>query len=128
MNTARLFLAAGAVALLLTPGLVGEERLLSSPGFSASRVADDGTVHEEWGTFGLRLCKPDGAEPGGGGYSARPVPVALTSCAAGQVTLTQTAYRAPIWPSGVDVVLAQVTNRSDAATPIGLEVSLPENA
>jgi hypothetical protein len=42
------------------------------------------------------------------------------------VTLTQTAYRAPIWPSGVDVLEAELANTGEEPTQVQLELVVPE--
>lgn len=54
------------------------------------------------------------------------MPCAITLSEAGKVRLTQTAYRAPIWPEGCDVIEATVENRGDQPLVALLELALPE--
>jgi hypothetical protein len=54
------------------------------------------------------------------------VPTVTTVKSAGPVTLTETAYRSPIWPDGADVLAARLTNGSQGSVAVRLEVVLPE--
>ena len=54
------------------------------------------------------------------------MPTAVTSIQAGPIALTQSAYRAPIWPSGVDVLEASLVNSGEAPAVVRLELVLPE--
>ncbi|MBN2311148.1 MAG: hypothetical protein JXR94_19380 [Candidatus Hydrogenedentes bacterium] len=89
---------------------------------------EDGTIHEAWGTIALRLRKPDGAGPCEQRIEETPVPTAITRVAAGGVSLEQTAYRAPIWPGGIDVLTARLENAGGAPADVLLDVLLPESA
>jgi hypothetical protein len=124
-RTLHLTIAAASLALT-TPGLVGSEVLLSSPGLPASKVDEQGIIHEDWGTVALHLRQPDGAKRIWQRCEQRRVPTAITAFSAGAVTLTQTAYRAPIWPGGVDVLAAVLENGASEAADVCLDVTVPE--
>jgi hypothetical protein len=124
-KTRHVTIAAASLALIV-PGLVGSELLLSSPGFPPSRVDERGAIHEDWGTVALCIREPAGAKIAGQRYEQDPVPTAITTAAVGSVTLTQTAYRAPVWPCGIDVLTAQLRNTADEAVAVCLDVIVPE--
>jgi hypothetical protein len=54
------------------------------------------------------------------------LPAAVTTSRAGAVSLVQTAYRAPVWPQGVDVIEAVLKNSGDQAAEACLELRVPE--
>jgi hypothetical protein len=110
---------------LLAPGLRASELLLTSPGLPPSKVDPQGVIHEDWGTVALRLRKPEGARISEPQVQRTPVPTAVTTATAGSVTLTQTAYRAPIWPGGVDVLNAQLANDAAQAATVTLDLIVP---
>ena len=126
MKDARHLMIATATLALMAPGLAGSDLLLSSPGLTPSKVDSEGVVHEDWGTLALRIREPQGANLTGQRYEQDPVPTAITTLAAGSVTLTQTAFRAPVWPRGVDVLTTQLRNASDQAVAVCLDVIVPE--
>ncbi len=117
-------LAACAWVAVLAATSRGEIEI-GSPGFLSSKVAPDGSLVEPWGSVSLRLLGPAGAiiEQR---RQDEPMPCAITLSDAGQVRLTQTAYRAPIWPEGCDVIEAAVENRGDQPVEAQLELALPE--
>ncbi|MBU0617467.1 MAG: hypothetical protein KKI02_07105 [Planctomycetes bacterium] len=120
-------LAIGAAGLaLLVPSLVGSELLLNSPGFPPSKVDEQGVIHEDWGTVALCLRQPEGAKRISQRCDEETVPTAITAFSAGVVTLTQTAYRAPIWPSGMDVLTARLENTAAEAVEVSLDVTVPK--
>lgn len=121
----RLLIVGASFGLGVAAGFASD-LLLSSPGFPPSKVDDQGVVHEDWGTVALRIAEPEGAKLMGQRYEKEPVPTAITTVAAGSVTLTQTAYRAPIWPSGVDVLSARLENGGSEAAQVRLELVVPE--
>ncbi len=103
-----------------------------SPGFPSSRMEADGRLVEDWGTVSLRLA---GGEAAGTAQvdvcetrldDAIPAAQAVTS--RGGVTLTSTAYRAPAWPSGFDVLMARVEETRGAPADVTLAVELPPGA
>jgi hypothetical protein len=101
---------------------------LWSPGFPASQAGADGALAEPWGSLCLTIEQPEGMQVTTQRYEEKPVPMAVTAKAAGAVTLTETAYRAPIWPGGVDVIEAVVANTSGESAPVCLEANVTSPA
>ena len=104
--------------LLLALGMVAASAAfadidLSSPGFPASTVDANGALHEPWGVFSLRVGAPEGDLKIDQRQEQAPFPKAVTVKSVGPITLTETAFRAPVWPSGIDVLTAAVANDSD---------------
>lgn len=104
---------------------------LRSPGLPSGRVEADGTIAEDWGAFRLRLA--------GEGLAARNVtvspvqvagvvPGALIETDYGGARLLVTAFRAPAFPSGVDVVRAKVQNPGAGPLSVRLLLDMPEGA
>jgi hypothetical protein len=100
---------------------------LSSPGFPPSTVAKDGAIEEPWGTVRLALLEPAGMALAGQLFEKQPVPMAVTTKRSGDIVLEETAYRAPTWPGGVDVLSALVRNTGNAPGKAVIEVQLPED-
>ncbi len=111
---------------ILAAAAVGAEVEIRSPGSPASKVTGDGTLVEPWGAVRLQIIQPEGARLTGHRAEEAPMPVAVTSFEAGPVTLTESAYRAPVWPSGVDVLEAVVANSGQEAARVELELVVPE--
>lgn len=98
---------------------------LRSPGFPPSKVADDGSLIEPWGAVRLQIIQPQGARVTDHRAEQAPMPIAVTSAQAGPVMLTQSVYRAPVWPSGVDVLEAVLANPGEAPARVQLELAVP---
>ncbi len=100
----------------------------SSPGFPPSRMEADGKLVEDWGAAGVRLAGKGVPEPGPLRVEAAKldqlIPAARASAQRGPVALTLTAYRSPIWPSGVDVLVVRVeeTRGQPVAVTVGLDL------
>jgi len=99
---------------------------LRSPGFPPSKVADDGSLIEPWGAVRLQIIEPQGARVTDHRAEQASMPMAVTCVEAGPVTLTQSVYRAPVWPSGVDVLEAVLANTGEAPARVQLELVVPE--
>lgn len=112
------------MSLVLCAATAATEIEIRSPGFSPSRVGPDGSVLEPWGAVTLRLVSPDGAKLEQR-QQDNPMPAAVTVATAGSVKLSQTAYRAPIWPAGCDVVQATIENCSDQSAETQIELAVP---
>ncbi|HOZ46702.1 MAG TPA: hypothetical protein PLO37_14360 [Candidatus Hydrogenedentes bacterium] len=116
--------------LLLALGMVAASAAfadidLSSPGFPASTVDANGALHEPWGVFSLRVGAPEGDLKIDQRQEQAPFPKAVTVKSVGPITLTETAFRAPVWPSGIDVLTAAVANDSDTPQTVRLDVVVP---
>jgi len=122
-----------ALALLFPIGRAAAEEVeFSSPGFPPTKMDSAGGIAEDWGTLRFTLR--------GEGLAGEPrvnvqrivldgvVPAAQAQSDYGPAKLTVTAFRAPAWPSGFDVVTVRVEETSGKAAKLGLALSLPEAA
>ncbi len=116
----------GLLVLARASGASSLDLLLGVPDMQPSWADADGALHEDWGVVALGLEDPAGAPAVSRRYEVSPVPTAVTETAAGAVTLTTSAYRAPVWPAGVDVLTARLRNRGAVETSARLQVALPE--
>lgn len=114
-----------AAAACLAVAAASADIEIRSPGFEPSRVAPDGSLIEPWGTVALRLVAPGGAAVEQQKQD-EPMPAAITVSKAGPVALRQTAYRAPIWPEGTDVIEALAENGGEQPAEALIELALPE--
>jgi len=114
------------LALVLVTGplpLMGAAMQLGAPGVRAGVVTPDGVLQEDWGALSLRL---EGGTPiEAWDYQVWPGPTARGKSALGAVTLEQSAFHAPIWPSGVDVLAARLANAGTAPASVRLVLDLP---
>ena len=108
------------------PVAAAAEIELRSPGFPPSKVADNGSLVEPWGSIRLQIVEPAGARVADQRADEAPMPLAITRMEAGPIVLVQSAYRAPIWPSGVDVLEAVLTNTGKSPAKVQLELAAPE--
>lgn len=115
-----------ALLVLVTVTTAQAEVTIRSPGSPPSKVAKDGALVEPWGAVRLQIVDPAEAQVSEQVAEEAPMPVTVTTVNAGAVTLTQSAYRAPIWPSGVDVLEATASNDGDSPTTVQLELVVPE--
>lgn len=96
---------------------------LGAPDAEPTWVDADGVIHADWGTMRLRLAD---AEP----TWTRAVvvdaaPTAVDRASLDGLSLTTEAYRAPIWPSPVDVLTVTAVNGGTEAAPLHLTFDLP---
>jgi len=103
---------------------------IGAPGLAPSTVDAAGGLHEDWGVVTLRLMEPEGTPVVDQRSQPSPLPTiarnVTTNIAVGPILLTSTAYRAPIWPRGVDVLAARVDNDGAAESRVRFQVLLPE--
>ncbi len=125
MTRLRRFLPIVAIMVFPAAWASGEVEI-RSPGSPPSKVTGDGTLVEPWGAIRLELVKPENAQIVDHRAEETPMPLAITCAKVGPVTLTESAYRAPVWPSGVDVLEAVVANTGDEAAKVELELVVPE--
>jgi len=112
--------------VLLAAAPASGDVLIGAPDSPPSSVDASGALHEDWGVVGLSLEEPAGTRPAGQRCEMQPGPTAVTTLAAGAVTLTATAYRAPIWPAGVDVLSVRLANGADREAAARLKLMLPD--
>jgi hypothetical protein len=102
----------------------------TSPGFAPTRMDDQGRLVEDWGPITVNVS-------GAGLPTAAPatlqaikldgaIPAAQAQCRYGSVALTLTAFRAPVWPAGLDVLTVHLTETAGQETPLQLSLALPE--
>lgn len=116
-----------AALLVLAAGSAFADTELSSPGFPPSTVDASGALQEPWGSVFLQLIQPEGAAPTSQQTAPGAVPTVITTKTAGPVSLVETAYRAPIWPSGADVLQAKLANTAADTVEVCLEVLVPDS-
>ena len=130
-RTARCAAWVCALALLVAFPAPAEVNL-TSPGLAPSRMDDLGRLVEDWGTLSVMLS-------GAGLPASAPVtvqgvkldgrtPAAQAASQQGPVAITLTAFRAPVWPAGLDVLTVRLAETSGRDTPVQLSLTLPETA
>jgi hypothetical protein len=93
---------------------------------------DQGRLVEDWGSIGVAVA-------GAGLTTTAPIalqglkldgliPAAEVQSRYGSVALTLTAFRAPVWPAGLDVLTVRLAETAGQETPVQLSLTLPENA
>ena len=102
----------GISTLACCCGALGAETVgLSSPGLPPSQFHANGVLAEDWGTLTVTLTG-DGLAPGEQRLEAvaleNVVPAARWSADFGQIRLQVTAYKAPVYPQGMDVLEVQL--------------------
>ena len=111
-----------AAMLLVAPTL--SDVIIGAPYAAPSTVNDEGLIVSDFGAFGVRLVGADGT------FDQQclhdPSPMATTSCRAGAVAMTTTAYRSPLWPSGLDVLEVVVRNTDSETARAELSIIGPE--
>ncbi|MCX6898779.1 MAG: hypothetical protein NT105_08780 [Verrucomicrobia bacterium] len=100
----------------------------TSPGFPPSQMDAAGRLVEDWGVVSVKLS-------GEGVTDATPtvaavkldgvVPAAQAVSQCGAVALTLTAFRAPAYPAGVDVLTVRVEEKQGRAANVTVALELP---
>jgi len=120
---------AGVLALGLAAPLWAEVSF-TSPGLPPTRMDDQGRLVEDWGAVAFKLT--------GAGLPAAPppavqsvkldgiIPGAQARAQYGPVAVTVTAFRAPAWPAGLDVLNVRVSETAGQQTSAQLSLLLPE--
>ncbi|MCX7886798.1 MAG: hypothetical protein N3B01_06025, partial [Verrucomicrobiae bacterium] len=97
-----------------------------------SRMEADGRLVEDWGSIAVRVTGE--GIPNIGPFRVEAVkldnliPAARAVAERGPVRLTLVAYRAPAWPSGVDVLTVRVEEIQGASTAVKIGLELPPKA
>jgi hypothetical protein len=104
---------------------------IHSPGFPPSTLDTEGRLIEDWGTVGVKLSG-EGIADGPTALQAVKlddvVPAAQATAARGAVRLVRTAFRAPAFPSGVDVLTVRVEEARGQPAEVMLGLDLPAGA
>lgn len=117
------------LALLFAARLQAEVTF-TSPGLAPTRMDDQGRLIEDWGSITVNVT-------GAGLPATAPatvqsikldglIPAAQAQCRYGTVALTLTAFRAPVWPAGLDVLTVRLAETAGQETPVQLSLTLPE--
>ena len=117
------------LALLLAARLQAEVTF-TSPGLAPTRMDDQGSLVEDWGSItvnvagtGLPATAPASVQSSKlDGF----IPAAQAQSRYGTVALTLTAFRAPVWPAGLDVLTVRLVETGGQETPVQLSLALPE--
>ena len=118
------------LALLLSFGALAEVAL-HSPGLPPSRMDDQGRLVEDWGAVGIRLTGEGLATDQGVTVTEVKldghIPAAQARQRLGSIACALTAFRAPVWPSGLDVLTVAVEETSGHASACTIALDLPAN-
>ncbi len=118
----------GLVALL-EPALIAEVQF-TSPGFAPSKMDAQGRLVESWGVLDLKFASVETAAP----IEVQAIlldeiiPAAQASSQHGAMRVARTAYRAPVWPSGLDVLTVRLEETGGHAQSVPISLLLPEGA
>jgi hypothetical protein len=124
-----------AVAMLLlcaagaTLAAGAEPVPLASPGLPAGSMDPLGRLVEDWGTVGVRVSGEGVAETPWAVEAVRLddlLPAARAAADRGAVRVTLTAFRAPAFPAGVDVLSVRVEEAKGQAVKVAVALDLPE--
>jgi len=102
----------------------------TSPGFPPSRLDADGRLVEDWGSVKI-VVEGEGFQANQGTVRTvrleETIPAAAWTSEQGPVQVTITAYRAPVFPAGMDIltVRLQETTGQDRRLTVKLEVDPP---
>ncbi len=115
---------------VLVPGVLtaSEPVAISSPGFAPSHFEPEGRLVESWGSVKLRITG-EGLQPEETSLRSimlsECVPAACWTARFGPVLVGATAYRAPIFPGGMDVLCVELeeTAGQSRQLTLGLEIS-----
>ena len=127
-------ITAALVALYTLPlfGSPEGEVILRSPGLTPSQVDAQGRLGEDWGTLQLKLAGDDFGVPVK--LTVSPfilegiVPGARVFWLEGPLTAELTAFRAPVWPAGIDVLTLRLQDIEERTSRGSVVVELPEGA
>jgi len=128
-RSAHAALALGLALVAFPLAAAAADVVLASPGLPPSRLDDQGRLVEDWGAVGIRLS--------GQGLPSSPaitvksttldqhVPAAEARLEQGPVTCTLTAFRAPVWPGGLDVLTVSLEGTGGRELACTLALDLP---
>lgn len=131
MRTVARSCAIGFFAICLAAGAPADVEF-ASPWAPPSRMAADGSIVEDWGTFRFVLKGEGLPAPGAVEVSATRldgvIPGAVARMNQGPLKLETTVFRSPTYPSGTDVVTVRIQNTSSEPVQATFEAILPDGA
>jgi len=112
---------------VIVPPCWAAPALIGAPNVAPTLVDDSGALVESWGAASVRLVV-EGVEapPPRTTPAAGPYPAVLGTTEAGGLKLESSCFRAPIWPTGVDVLAVTVTSTASQPTEASLRLDVPE--
>lgn len=117
---------------LLGPSISTQaEVALTSPGFAPSRMDDQGCLVEDWGRLEIHLEGQDLVKVAPKVQSIQLdhlVPAAQACWNQGAVAMEATAFRAPAWPDGLDVLTVRLRETTGQARTVKFSLTLPDDA
>lgn len=128
MNRRTLWWLSVALAGGALPAMAGDVEL-SSPGLAPSKMDRHGRLAEDWGTFGVRVRGEGVTEAAPEVKACRvreTVPGAEARWNLGSCAMTATAFRAPVWPGGLDVYTVRVEETAGREASLVLALEVPE--
>jgi len=108
----------------------GAEVQFTSPGFAPSKMDAQGRLLEDWGVLELKISGSEMADTA----EVKAVKLdevnqaAQSSAQHGGVRVTRTAYRAPVWPSGLDVLTLRLEETEGREQSVQVSLALPDSA
>lgn len=120
-----------AVACWAIGATGGQPVTLVAPGLPSARMDTQGRLLEDWGTVGVRLTGQGVVDSAANVEAIRLdglVPAARAVADRGAVRIASTAYRAPAWPSGVDVLCVRVEEAKGRAAQVTVALDVPAGA
>ncbi|MCS7238777.1 MAG: hypothetical protein NZ899_10985 [Thermoguttaceae bacterium] len=120
-----------SLAILVWLGLVTSVHSveIASPGLPPSRLDEQGRLVEDWGTVSIEVLGSDGPP---GRIQVQEVklegcvPAGKASGIWGELAVSWTVYRAPIFPAGVDVLTIALSSQSAQEKSVRIRVNMPE--
>jgi hypothetical protein len=126
-----ILLVGGLLAAAAVAAVAGEPVAFHSPGFPPSSMDAQGRLVEDWAAVGAKLAG-EGVTDGPAKVEAVKldgvIPAARATSNRGAVRLIATAYRAPTFPAGVDVLCFRVEEARGKTAKVTLAIELPEKA
>src|ERR1019366_3675553 len=116
--------------VLVVASRLQAEVSFTSPGLAPTHMDDQGRLVEDWGSITVNVART--GLPATAPASVQSIkldgfiPAAQAQSRCGTVGLTVTAFRAPVWPGGLDVLTVRVAETAGQETPVQLSLALPE--
>ena len=108
----------------------GADVQFTSPGLAPSKMDAQGRLVEDWGVLNLKIASASAVAAAETKAAKLDdiIPAAQSSAQHGGVRVTRTAYRAPVWPSGLDVLTVHLEETEGREQSVQVSLALPESA